>query len=111
MSPEKIRDLVLRLLAIVQSRQHHPRDRSRFRPFPLFNLVQWAVHSGAPVDYSYGPWRVEYRRLTRPGRHGLDFIPVVKRRVSEIMVDSLGQAVRLAGFLNWCGVPELTPAS
>jgi hypothetical protein len=111
MSPEKARDLTFRLLSIVLGRQQQPPGQFRFRPFPLFNLIEWVINAGAEVDYAYGPWRVMHRRLGRPGRYGLDFIPVVKREVSEIMVDTMGQAVRLAGFLNWCSVPELTPAS
>jgi len=111
MSPETVRNLAFPLLASVLRRQQKPRGQSRLRPFRLFDLIEWANNAGAEVDYAYGPWRVMHRRLGRPGRYGLDFIPVVKREVSEIMVDTMGQAVRLAGFLNWCGVPELTPAS
>ncbi len=111
MSRETVRKLAFPLLDSVLRRQRKPRGQSRWRPFRLFDLIEWANNAGAQVDYAYGPWRVMHRRLGRPGRYGLDFIPVVKREVSEIMVDTMGQAVRLAGFLNWCGVPELTPAS
>jgi hypothetical protein len=110
MSPEKIRNLAFQLLLIFRSRQQQPRNQSRFRPIPLFNLIDWAEKSGAQIDTAYGPWRIAYRTLSRRGRCGLDFIPVVKRQVSEVMVETLGQAVRLAGFLNWCDVPELMHA-
>jgi len=111
MSPETVGNLAFPLLASVLRRQREPRGQSRLRPLPLFDLIEWADNAGAEVDYAYGPWRVMHRRLGRPGRYGLDFIPVVKREESEIMVDTMGQAVRLAGFLNWCCVPEVTPAS
>jgi hypothetical protein len=110
MSPETVRNLALPLLASVLGRQRQPQGQSRLRPFRLFDLIEWANNAGAEVDYAYGPWRVLHRRLRRAGRYGLDFIPVVKREVCEIMVDTIGQAVRLAGFLNWCSVPELPPA-
>jgi hypothetical protein len=110
MSPEKVRNLAFQLLLIFRARQQQPRGQSRFRPIPLFNLIDWAEKSGAQIDTAYGPWRIAYRSLSRRGRCGLDFIPIVRRHVSEVMVETLGQAVRLAGFLNWSGVPELTYA-
>jgi hypothetical protein len=109
MRRDRLRELALAYLERLLRRQQHPKPPSRGHPFLLLDLVDWAFRQGAKIDHAYGPWRVKRRPLDRPGRYGLSFIPVVKGRVSEIMLDTMGQAVRLAGFLNWCDVADPLP--
>jgi hypothetical protein len=47
--------------------------------------------------------------LSRSGRNGLAFLPIVTNGFAQIMVDTMEHARDLAGLLNWCGVDELDP--
>ena len=41
-----------------------------------------------------------------PGRGGLDFIPLVRRGETTIMVSTPQEAEELVAFLNYCGMSE-----
>ena len=55
-----------------------------------------------------GPWTIGTRPLRKRGRGGLDFIPLVRRGKTEIMVSTPQEAEELTAFLNYCGMDELT---
>ena len=63
------------------------------------------------VDFATraGPWQAVGRALRRPGRNGLEMLPIVTNGIAQIMVDTMEHATDLAGLLNWCGVDELDP--
>jgi hypothetical protein len=42
----------------------------------------------------------------KPGRGGLDFIPLVKRGETTIMVSTPEEAEEMVAFLNYCGMSE-----
>jgi hypothetical protein len=48
------------------------------------------------------------RKLKKPGRGGLPYIPFVERGRTVIMVSTPGEAEDLAAFLNYCGTDEFT---
>jgi hypothetical protein len=50
---------------------------------------------------------VGQRRLKKPGRGGLMFVPLVCRGSTEIMMPTPQDAEELVAFLNWCRMPEL----
>jgi len=53
-----------------------------------------------------GPWRVATRPLRKPGRGGLDYIPLVTRGDTTIMVSTPQEAEEMVAFLNFCGIGE-----
>lgn len=96
--------IVPRLLDLVYH-QRHPRRAIRRDAGEVFRAIDRLAAAGARPYLARGPWRAVRRPLHRPGRLRLPYIPTVERRGEppvQICVDTLEQAERLAGFLNWC---------
>ncbi len=84
-------------------------SRRRYVPTAAFALAERLKTMGVKVGIIDGPWRRIEHALQRPGRNGLDVIPVVTNGETEMMVDTMEHAVDLAGLLNWCGLNRLEP--
>lgn len=98
----------LELVALL-THQRKPRGRQR-RDSALLRRFVSEVLSGGPsaAQLQGGPWRVGTRPLRKRGRGGLDFIPLVERGKTVIMVSTPQEAEDLTAFLNYCGMDEFT---
>jgi len=96
-------------LAALISHQRKPRGRQR-RDSALLRRFVTAVLSGGLSEHLLqgGPWKIGTRPLRKPGRGGLDFIPLVQRGGTTIMVSTPQEAEELVAFLNYCGMDEFT---
>jgi hypothetical protein len=94
-------------LAALLTHQRRPRGRQR-RDSALLRRFVAEVLAGSPSAewLQDGPWRVGTRPLRRRGRGGLDFIPLVQRGATTIMVSTPQEAEELVAFLNFCGMDE-----
>ena len=84
-------------------------SRRRYVPNAAFALADRLKQMGVKLGIINGPWRRAAHSLARPGRNGLDVIPVVTNGETEMMVDTMEHAIDLAGLLNWCGLNRLEP--
>ena len=84
-------------------------SRTRYVPTAAFALADRLKRRGVKLGITDGPWRRGQHSLERPGRNGLDVIPVVTNGETEMMVDTMEHAIDLAGLLNWCGLNRLDP--
>jgi hypothetical protein len=96
-------------LAALLTHQRRPRGRQRGDSALLRRFVTEVLSSGGPSTdrLQDGPWRVSTRPLKKRGRGGLDFIPLVERGQTTIMVSTPQEAEELTAFLNYCGMDEL----
>jgi hypothetical protein len=96
-------------LAALITHQRRPRGRQR-RDSALLRRFVAEVLAGGPSaeQLQGGPWRVSTRPLKKRGRGGLDFIPLVERGQTTIMVSTPQEAEELVAFLNYCGMEEFT---
>ena len=96
-------------IAALLTHQRKPRGRQRCDSALLRRFVR-EVLSGGPsaAQLQGGPWRVSTRPLRKRGRGGLDFIPLVERGKTIIMVSTPQEAEELTAFLNFCGMEEFT---
>jgi hypothetical protein len=96
-------------LAALITHQRRPRGRQR-RDSSLLRRFVAQVLSGSPSAERLqgGPWKVGTRQLKRRGRGGLDFIPLVQRGETVVMVSTPQEAEELVAFLNFCGMDEFT---
>ncbi|CAN5765695.1 hypothetical protein BH24GEM1_BH24GEM1_27970 [soil metagenome] len=95
----------LELAALVRH-QRKPRHRTRRESALLRRCVEQVLGSGEPAPPA-GPWQAGARPLKRPGRGGLQYIPIVTRGKTTIMLSTQREAEELATFLNYCGTQEL----
>ena len=97
-------------IAALLTHQRKPRGRQR-RDSALLRRFVSEVLAGGPsaAQLQGGPWRVSTRPLRKRGRGGLDFIPLVERGKTVIMVSTPQEAEDLTAFLNYCGMEEFTP--
>ena len=97
-------------IAALLSHQRKPRGRQRRDSALLRRFVTEVLSSGGPSPdrLQDGPWRVSTRPLKKRGRGGLDFIPLVERGQTTIMVSTPQEAEELVAFLNYCGMEEFT---
>ena len=73
----------------------------------LRRVVVHAQLVGVRVDkYVPGPWKVGEAEPNLLGRLGRIVLPTVERGGFRLLVPDAFEAERLAGFLNWCDVPE-----
>ena len=96
----------LELAALVRH-QRKPKHRTRRDSALLRRCVEQVLGRGEPALPAEGPWQVGTRPLKRPGRGGLQFIPIVTRGNTTIMLSTPREAEELAAFLNYCGTQEL----
>jgi len=96
-------------LAALITHQRRPRGRQR-RDSALLRRFVSEVLSGSPSTalLQSGPWKVSTRPLRKRGRGGLDFIPLVQRGQTVVMVSTPQDAEELVAFLNYCGMDEFT---
>ena len=96
-------------IAALLTHQRKPRGRQR-RDSALLRRFVTEVLAGGPAaaQLQGGPWRVSTRPLKKRGRGGLDFIPLVERGKTVIMVSTPQEAEDLTAFLNYCGMEEFT---
>ena len=106
-SKEFVSTLSTALLQNILRNQGQAKRRSRYEPTVVYYMAEQAKENGVDLDQAEGPWRIDARPLTRPGRNSLDTIPVVTNDRTEVMVDTMEHASDVAGLLNWCGVHEL----
>lgn len=109
MQKEHVSRISAPVLANTVLHQSRPSRHMRYEPVVVYMLAEQARAQGIDLAGALGPWRVGERRLRRPGRRSLDFIPVVTNEQAEVMVDTMERAAEVAGLLNWCGVHELNP--
>jgi len=83
--------------------------RRRYQPRAVYMLAESLRKRGVDFAKRAGPWQAVGRALRRPGRNGLEMLPIVTNGIAQIMVDTMEHATDLAGLLNWCGVDELDP--
>jgi hypothetical protein len=96
-------------LAALVKHQRRPRGRARQQSALLWRYIQEVLSGGIRPDrLQEGPWTVGTRKLKKPGRGGLPYIPFVERGRTVIMVSTPGEAEDLAAFLNYCGTDEFT---
>ncbi len=99
----------------MRSKEFVSESRSPYEPKVVYHLAEQAKASGVDLEQAEGPWRVDARTLSRPGRNSLHTIPVITNEHTAVMLDTMEHASDVAGLLNWCGVhelevvPELTP--
>jgi hypothetical protein len=94
-------------LVFLLAHQRRPKGTDRHNWTILRGLTRHALADGAsPELHQDGPWRVGQKRLPRPGRGGLMFIPLVVRGDTTLMVPTAQDAEELVALLNWCGMPE-----
>jgi hypothetical protein len=96
-------------LAALITHQRRPRGRQR-RDSALLRRFVSEVLAGGPSAEALqgGPWHVGTRPLRKRGRGGLDFIPLVERGETTIMMSTPQEAEDLVAFLNYCGMDEFT---
>jgi hypothetical protein len=99
----------LELVALI-SHQRRPRGRLRRDSILLRRFISVVLGSAGPPAHLVqgGPWQVGTRRLRKPGRGGLDFIPLVQRGGTTIMVSTPQEAEDMVAFLNYCGMGEFS---
>jgi hypothetical protein len=96
----------LELVALMHH-QRNPRARVRHQSSLLRRCVEEVLAAKQGGMQRDGPWIVGQRPLKRPGRGGLQFIPLAQRGKTTIMVSTLQEAEELVAFLNQCGIGEL----
>jgi hypothetical protein len=87
----------LELAALIRH-QRKPKRGTRRDSALLRRCVEQVLGTG---------WQTGARPLTRPGRGGLNYIPLVTRGATTVMVSTPTEAEELAAFLNFCGIQEL----
>jgi hypothetical protein len=97
----------LELVALI-SHQRKPRGRQRRDSALLHRFVNEVLSGRSAAHLQGGPWTIGTRPLKKRGRGGLDFIPLVRRGQTVIMVSTPQEAEELTAFLNYCGLDELT---
>lgn len=94
-------------LAALITHQRRPRGRLRRESVLLRRFISVVLGSGLPMHLLQGgPWRVSTKPLKKPGRNGLEFIPLVQRGETTIMVSTPQEAEEMVAFLNYCGMGE-----
>ena len=94
-------------LAALITHQRKPRGRLRRDSVLLRRFISVVLGAGPPAHLLQGgPWQVATRPLKKPGRGGLDFIPLVQRGETTIMVSTPQEAEDMVAFLNYCGMGE-----
>lgn len=94
-------------LAALITHQRKPRGRLRRDSVLLRRFISMVLGSGLPLHLLQGgPWRVATKPLKKPGRGGLDYIPLVQRGETTIMVSTPQEAEEMVAFLNYCGMGE-----
>lgn len=83
--------------------------RRRYQPWAVYHLAESLRQRGVDLAKRTGPWQAVGQSLRRPGRNGLELIPIVTNGFAQVMVDTMEHATDLAGLLNWCGVDDLDP--
>ena len=98
-------------LAALITHQRKPRGRLRRESVLLRRFISVVLGSNLPMHLlQSGPWWVGTRPLKKPGRGGLDFIPLVRRGETTIMVSTPQEAEEMVAFLNYCGMGEFATA-
>ena len=110
-SKEFISTLSEPLLQNTLRNQRQPKERLRYEPTVVYHLAEQTKARGVDLSQAEGPWRVDARALSRPGRNSLQSIPIVTNEQTEVMVDTAEHASDVAGLLNWCGIRELEPVA
>ena len=95
----------LELAALVRHQQK-PKHRTRRDSALLRRCVEQLLGRGTPGAPA-GPWQAGTRPLKRPGRGGLQYIPIVTFGSTTVMLSTDREATELAAFLNYCGIQEL----
>jgi hypothetical protein len=96
-------------LAALLTHQRKPRGRLRRESVLLRRFISVVLGGGPPAHLLQGgPWKVGTRPLRKPGRGGLDFIPLVQRGGTTIMVSTPQEAEEMVAFLNYCGMNEFS---
>ncbi len=96
-------------LAALLKHQRRPKGRTRRDSALLRQCVQRVLSVGNPAErLQDGPWRVGTKPLRKPGRGGLQFIPLVQRGETILMVSTPREAEDLVAFLNYCGIQEFS---
>jgi hypothetical protein len=96
-------------LAALIKHQRRPKGRTRRDSALLRQCVERVLSVGYPAErLQDGPWRVGTKPLRRPGRGGLQFIPLVQRGETILMVSTAREAEDLVAFLNYCGIQEFS---
>lgn len=94
-------------LAALITHQRKPRGRLRRDSVLLRRFISLVLGSDLPMHLlQAGPWTVATKPLKKPGRGGLDFIPLVRRGETTIMVSTPKEAEEMVAFLNYCGMGE-----
>jgi len=94
-------------LAALITHQRRPRGRLRRDSVLLRRFISVVLGAGLPMHLLQGgPWRVATKPLKKPGRNGLEFIPLVQRGETTIMVSTPQEAEEMVAFLNYCGMGE-----
>jgi hypothetical protein len=96
----------LELAALIRH-QRKPKRGTRRDSALLRRCVEQVLGTGKQDAPLQGPWQIGARPLTRPGRGGLNYIPLVTRGATTVMVSTPTEAEELAAFLNFCGIQEL----
>jgi hypothetical protein len=98
-------------LAALINHQRKPRGRLRRDSVLLRRFISAVLGAGLPMHLLQGgPWKVATKPLKKPGRGGLDFIPLVQRGDTTIMVSTPQEAEEMVAFLNYCGMSEFAAA-
>ena len=95
----------LELAALVRHQQK-PKHRTRRDSALLRRCVEQLLGRGTPGAPA-GPWQAGTKPLKRPGRVGLQYIPIVTFGSTTVMLSTDREATELAAFLNYCGIQEL----
>ena len=85
--------------------------RSRYVPTAAFAMADRLKRQGIDLPSLKGRWCATACKLRRPGRNGVNALPIVTDGVAAVMVDTMEHAMDLAGLLNWSGVERLDPVS
>jgi hypothetical protein len=96
----------LELAALIRHQQK-PRRGTRRDSALLRRCVEQVLGNAGTAAASLGPWSTGTRPLKRPGRGGLNYIPLVTRGSTTVMVSTPTEAEELAAFLNYCSIQEL----
>ena len=83
--------------------------RQRYQPCAVYTLAESLRKRGVDLAKRAGPWQAVGHALRRPGRNGLEVLPIVTNGLAQVMVDTMEHAIDLAGLLNWSGVDDLDP--
>jgi hypothetical protein len=95
-------------LAALVTHQRRPRGRERHDSALLRRFVAEVLALTKRTEHLLGgPWKVGTKPLKKPGRGGLDFIPLAQRGGTVVMVSTPKEAEELVAFLNYCGTDEL----